>query len=476
MSRRTEDKQPVAPSTGRRRLLAVAYAFPPAAPIGTMRTLRLVRRLDADGWSTTVLTVSPRTYPSDMPLDDALLPAVPGSVDVVRAGIWRGLTKLIALAPRRAGKGTSAPAAARPGSAPRDTRLSAGAFVRRIYNSVDELTSIPDKESGWLIPAVVAGLVAIVRTRPTVLYSSAPPWTGQLVALTLARMSGLPWVADFRDPWARAPWRENQPARIRRAAVRLEGQVVRRADAVLFATRANRDEYAAHYGSVLARKFHVVANGCDPQEFEALRGITPARPWVLLHAGSLYGARSPLPLLRAVAAAVRSGALSPETFRLRFIGAATTGSDFPAAAAALGLDGIVEFLPRMPRRDILKEMAASGCLLVLQPGTTVSVPGKLYEYLAVGRPILALCEPGETSDLVRESGLGLAVAPADEAAIEAALLQLVAATDPPLAFPPARLYDGNVTAGQAAAIIERLAQAQAMSAAEMDEALEIRNG
>src|SRR5688500_7435404 len=90
-------------ATARRRLFAVAYAFPPAGPIGTMRTLRLVKRLDADGWATTVLTATRDTFPADMPFDDALLDRVPPSVEVIRAGVFRGLTKLTGLWPKGPG-------------------------------------------------------------------------------------------------------------------------------------------------------------------------------------------------------------------------------------------------------------------------------------------------------------------------------------------------------------------------------------
>lgn len=464
-----------APGSAVRRVLAVAYAFPPAAPIGTMRTLRLVKRLEAEGWATTVLTVTPDSYPPDMPFDAELLSRVPTNVEVISARVFRPLAKVSGTLRRDpASKRTHASFRPVPtgGSAAPSLSLRPS-LVRRVYTTLDELTSIPDKEIGWLAPAVAKGLLSIIRRRPAVLYSSAPPWSGQLVALALARISGLPWVADFRDPWARAPWRETQAARIRRAAVTLERRVVNRADAILFATRTNRDEYAAHYGPDLARKFQVVCNGCDPQEFVDLKGAESSGRFVLLHAGSLYGARTPVPLFSAIALALQSGAISREHFCFRLIG--STNADFPLAASALGLDGVVEFLPRMPRQKILNEMASASCLVVLQPGTTVSVPGKLYEYLAVGRPILALSEEGETSDLVRESGIGIAVAPQDEAAIEAALRHLVASQQCRVQRPPPRLYDGNVTAGEAVAIIDRVAQARSALRPRVDATVNIRN-
>ena len=100
----------------------------------------------------------------------------------------------------------------------------------------DTALAIPDQESAWLMPAVARGYAAARGQRPDVLYSSAPPWTGHLVARALSGLLGRAWVADFRDPWSRAPWREDRPPFVLRALARLERQVVARADAVLFVT------------------------------------------------------------------------------------------------------------------------------------------------------------------------------------------------------------------------------------------------
>jgi hypothetical protein len=129
------------------------------------------------------------------------------------------------------------------------------------------------------------------------------------------------------------------------------------------------------------------------------------------------------------------------------------GFDVAAERARLELGGLVELAPSQPRRDILREMLSASCLLLLQPGTTVSIPGKLFEYFASGRPILAVAEEGETSDLVRASGRGLAVLPDDQAGLEHALETLVRgrfAAGPP----QPELFDGEVRTSELIAVIE----------------------
>jgi glycosyltransferase involved in cell wall biosynthesis len=441
-----------AESRASRHVMVIAYAFAPASPIGTMRTLRFVKRLHAEGWSTTVVMAAPHTYEPQMPIDLALLREVPDSCEILHMPVLRPLERLGRLRRRRPARaGSAAGAAAAPGGA------APAGFGRRLRTAIDEITLIPDRCNGWIAPAIAGGLLATARRRPAAMYSTAPPWSGQVAALAIARLTRLPWVADFRDPWARAPWREKLPARIQRAAARLERRVIRGADAILFATATNRDEYLSTYGAEYASKFHVVPNGCDPAEFTGLTTSPSADHFVMVHAGSLYGARTPAPLLRAIANGIRSGRIDGSRFRLRLIGSIASDLGVPPLVAELELQGVVDFVPRKPRQEVIREMAAANCLLLLQPGTTVSIPGKLYEYLALGRPILALAEEGETSNLVRASGLGVAVAANDERAILGAIVATIAAKNDLVRPVPRALFDGNAAAGEALQIVINVA-------------------
>jgi glycosyltransferase involved in cell wall biosynthesis len=429
-------------------VLVVAYGFPPNGSIGTMRTLRLVRHLAAKGWRLTVLTASPDYYRSETPIDPGLLERVPPEVAVVRTRVVRTWSRLMERA-RPARGPASAPVAVAPESHVR-RRPS---LVRRVHGVIDAALSIPDREVGWLLPAVTAGAGSAVRDRVDVLYSSGPPFTGHLAALALSRLRGCPWVADFRDPWARAPWREDRLAFTLRAAARLERRVVARATAVVFATAANRVDFSQHYGPAFRDKFALVPNGCDVSEFQGIEPAPDPDRFVLLHAGNLYGARDPVPLFRALARAIARGAIDRDRFRLRLLGQAAGADAIKAARATLALEDVVEIAPRVPRRESLREMLSAAALLIVQPGTTVSIPGKLYEYLATGRPILAMAESGELSDLVGRSGVGVTADPRDEADLERALIEVVALATSELRPPARELYDGAVQAELTAAIL-----------------------
>jgi len=427
-------------STHRPRVLVVAYDFPPHAAIGTMRTLRVVRRLSEMGWDVTVLTSDPAHFRPSTPNDPALLAQVPPGVTVLRAGPIR-------LQFRKGRAPGGQPANRATGRAPASS--SSPGALKRIKNVLDAALSIPDREVGWLLPAMWCGLRHRIQSgAPDVIYSSAPPWTGQLVALGLKLVTSRPWVADFRDPWGRAPWRGDRFPFAMRAAAFLERLVVKRTDRIVFVAEGNRDDFAAQYGARIAQKFRLVSNGCDPAEFDALeKPLVPADSGhVMLHAGSLYAGRTPVPVLKALAQAIDRGLVDRRRFRLRFLGTSIVATDLAQVCRELRIDDVVEFLPRVQRQEGLKAMVSASSLLLLQPGHTVSVPGKVYEYLAAGRPIFALAE-GETADVVRRSGIGISVdAYDDEQAIMEGLLRVVHMSQGAIATPPREMYDGNLGA------------------------------
>jgi glycosyltransferase involved in cell wall biosynthesis len=435
--------------------MVVACNFPPDASVGTLRTVRLVRRLTRSGWEVDVLTAAQE--PSQI-VDDRGFQQIADGARVVRARALHPIER-ITLVLQRLRRKAGADSPPQPASA--GPRPPVRATINQALRACSRL---PDKEVGWVFPAIRKGWQTLRRARPDVIFSSGPPFSAHLVAAALARAGRVPWIAEFRDPWARAPWRENR-FRFEQAVWSVcERFVVTRADAVLFVTETNRGEFARQYGAAVAARFHVVPNGCDLSDFDGLsRSAGSGDRFVLLHAGSLYGARNPASLFKAAARAIRRGAIDPELFRIRFIG----HLGVPGLAAyieALGLERIVEFLPQLPRPRALQQMVDASTLLVIQPMTTVSIPAKVYEYMAAGPPILALAEiGGETARLVTEQAGGWAVQAEDEAAIESALVSLV--NDPGRWSPPRdrNACDGVRRAAEVEAILRATIEVGARS-------------
>ena len=177
---------------------------------------------------------------------------------------------------------------------------------------------------------------------------------------------------------------------------------------------------------------------------------------MLLHAGTLYGGRSPEPLIRAVAS-VRAQHEEGRRLRLRFLGSTGfPGVDLEALCSSLGLQDVVEFLPRVDRAASLKEMQRASALVILQGGTAMAIPGKLYEYLAVGRPVLALAEPGEMTSLITSNHLGVVAAPNDSTEIERALVALLNAGPGSWSTAAPALFDGSLRAAELGGILSQV--------------------
>ncbi len=179
-----------------------------------------------------------------------------------------------------------------------------------------------------------------------------------------------------------------------------------------------------------AARFLTIPNGFDEEALE--RTLQPvartASPdtVVLCHTGSLYQARDPRPLFRALAAIRTAGDVPHDAFRLQLVGGAGGEFDAPGEVRRLGLDGMVEFVPPVSHGQSLGYLRAADVLLVVQPDTRVQVPVKLYEYLWARKPILALASDGAVADLIRDGGVGHVVPADDEMAIAGALRLLYA--------------------------------------------------
>lgn len=397
-----------------RRFLMVAYFFPPMGDGGVFRSLKLARYLPERGWAPTVLCGRAEDY---WVRDASLLAELPEAVKVHRVAGLTGLSLLRRLRRKRNG-----------GSVGEGGQRPSGLF-RRLRRLGDFLL-LPDSYAGWMRPALAEGRRIIAAGGIELIYSSSPPDSGHLVARRLAAESGLPWVADFRDPWfnlhlktppspLHAAWHRRQEARVLR-----EAQVV-----------AVTEGWRRHYATRTLRPPLLIRNGFDPADFAE---GTPARtlsPTIeILHTGKLSLTRSARPFFTGLALLLERRPELAERLRLRLLG--PRESDNEAAASELGLDAVVSFEDPVPHAESVARQAAADLLLLIKhddPRYRDLVPGKFYEYAAAGPPILAMTPAGETESLMDAHGLGWTCRPEAEsvaAALERALAAVAAGAPP----------------------------------------------
>lgn len=450
---------PRLPTSAARRLLVLAYHFPPSAEVAGKPTARLVRHLPAFGWHPVVVTIPDTSVFG--PLDPAAYTDVVDGTRIEKVAPWpwttdglRAVVRLlrrgqraVAVGPRAAG-----PTGRRPGTA-------------AVYDRLRHYLNYPDPQAGWVGPVVRRATRLLRRERFDAVLTVAPPHSASLAGWALhRRFRHVPWVAQLHDPWVGNPFHESDDRLQARCTVFLEQLVVRTADAVCMATDEAAAAVAARYPAVPVGRFHVLHNGYDPADFPPAPtgpGAT-AGPVRFVHAGSLYGHRDPLPFVRALANLVARGQVGPAGVRVEFI-----GDIEPRKAEAVrrevadrGLGDVVTLCRPIPYAEALDRLAAADVLLLFAQGQPDQVPAKVYEYLHLNRFVLSFTD-GATARILREAGAGRVVGPGDD--VDAVLADVVgrhrAGRLAGLAGPARCLdrYQARPLAGELAAILDRLA-------------------
>jgi glycosyltransferase involved in cell wall biosynthesis len=356
-----------------KRVLMVAYHFPPlTGSSGIQRTLRFVQHLPKFGWQPLVLSTTTGAYERISHDLDSEMP--PGTV--VRRAVALDSARHLSLWGRHV-----------------------AALAR------------PDRWMSWRFDGVRQGMKMIREFRPDVLWSTYPIATAHLIGAELHRRSGIPWVADFRDPMAQdgypadpATWQQFKA---------IEEQAAEQAHCCMFTTPGAARVYRERYPEAAAR-IVVLENGYDEESFAGLQtapnleALNPGA-FTLLHSGLVYPQeRDPTQLFEALHRLKASRAPGSAVLKIRFR-AAVHDQLIHRLAAAHGVQDLVEVCPPLPYTEALQEMLRADALLVLQAANcNEQIPAKIYEYLRAGRPIVCLSDPqGDTVGVLRRAGVDM---------------------------------------------------------------------
>jgi len=348
------------------RVLMIAYHFPPIqGSSGVHRTVQFARHLPKFGWEPLIVSVHPRAYPS---VNSDWFGGLPENTVIERA---------FALDSAR--------------------HLS----VKRRYLG---LTALPDRWVSWWPDGVTKCLRLIKEFKPKALWSTFPVATAHLIGLTVQRLTGLPWIADFRDPMVQPT--QPEPGTQRRIYQYLESEIIAHSTTGVFVTPSARHQCARSYPCKVKDYWQLIENGYDEDLFAKAVGSTdiakdrdPDDPIEFVHSGLLYSrGRNPLPFLNALKSVVRENHTRLHV-TLRGCG---EEMDVDKKVSDMALDDIVDIKPSVSYTDAIREMEEADALIVFQ-GVEFNrqIPAKVYEYLRAGHPILALTdESGETARLL----------------------------------------------------------------------------
>ncbi|MGB6496418.1 MAG: glycosyltransferase, partial [Candidatus Acidiferrum sp.] len=311
-----------------KNILMVAFQFPPmSGSSGLLRVLKFCKYLPEFGWTPTVVTAKPRMYEQ---VNEQQLALIPKGLEVIRAFGMDAKRHLSLL----------------------------GRYPRFV--------ALPDTSASWSMAAIPAALRAIRRKKIDVVFTTFPVATAIWIGLVLHRLTGKPWIVDFRDSMTEGNYpRDRTTWKVWRW---LEGQAVRRASLILFTARSAIRMYRQRYPELVEEKCLLLPNRYDEEDFASFPATFAAMPQVgcafqLLHSGLVYPEeRDPQPLFRALARLKGEGKISAETLQVNFR-APGFEETYAKKIHELGLGEIVKLLPRIPYKQALEEYWASDALL-----------------------------------------------------------------------------------------------------------------
>lgn len=387
------------------RILLIAYFFPPDSSSGSFRPFFFANHLTNLGDEVTVLTCRQEDFHGEQPLDREMLRCLDPRVRVVRSTIFRPKERLLRLRNRlilQQSRTVSISA-----EIPQVKTSNRGGWFQLLKDFITDLLTTPDSQVGWIQPCIRRGLAIIRDQRPDIILSTGSPWSGLLAGSILKWLTKVPLVLDFRDPWIANPAYSRRHL-FQRIDTWLERRVVHYADLLIANTEELRHNFLARFTTLLPERLVVITNGFE--DYLAQPALRSNNTMSLTHTGDLYSSRNPRPLLEAAHNAIKHNRINPKEFKLRFVGGIAV--DDPAITAILMspfLSNSIEITPRVTYGESLRAMCESDVLILYQPGFPLQVPRKLYDYMAVRRPILCIAESeSATWSLVEKYKLGRA--------------------------------------------------------------------
>lgn len=373
-----------------KRVLIVSYYFPPSGGPGVQRVLKFVRYLRDFGWEPVVLSVEAGAYPDH---DPSLWKDVPEGVLVHRTKAWDPYRWYARLT------GRSSDEAVKVGSLG-ETET----WQERVAQWVRANIFLPDARVGWVPNAVIAGKKLCKQLSINAVLTSGPPHSVHLTGWFLHRLTGTPWVADFRDPWTDINYYHELPhsSWALRLDAALEQVVLRSASCVTTVSPHWRRLLAQKAGLTRDERVAVVQNGFDPADFSGPPVSPPDDLFVLTHVGSLYASRNPASLWGALHRLRTDGTVP--ALRLRLVG--SVAPEVLKSLRAAGLDTIVHHVSYVPHREAVAEMQHAHLLVLSIEAFAHNegmITGKLYEYLASGRPVVGIGPVGGDAESILQA-------------------------------------------------------------------------
>ncbi len=380
-----------------KNLLIIAYYFPPSGGPGVQRVLKHTKYLKNYGWNPIILTVSNGQFPAK---DESLLKQIPDDVTVIRTKIFEPYDIYRKLTGKKPGTAIDV------NTIKKDNQKIN--FKEKIAEIIRSTFFIPDARIGWYKSATKAIDELIKDTKIDAVYSSSPPYTCSLIARYVKRKYKFPWVAGFRDPWTdfiSSPKRWFLPKIIDKS---MEHSVFKEADYVEAAWLGIIKDALKKYPDLDSNKFIHVPNGYDSSDFPVI-DLQKNEKFTICYTGSMYGRRNPKSFFQAIQILIDDKFFSKDNFIIKLVG--RFGDEIHEMIEQVSFRESIEVINYVPHSESLKQLMTSDALLLIVDESKESseiVPGKVYEYIGIKKPIIAIApKPSAIADLMNETKSGM---------------------------------------------------------------------
>ena len=359
-----------------------------------MRWVKMSKYISAYGWEPVVYT------PLDGEIgmyDESLLDEIPPHIAIVKTPIWEPYNLYKSFLGRK-----------------KEDKVYSGFINEKKKTSLAQKISvfirgnffIPDARMFWINPSAKYLKKYLAENPVDVIVSTGPPHSMHLIAKKVHESTGIPWIADFRDPWTNIDFYKDLrlTSWADKKQHRLELEVLQAATKVVAVTWKSRDEFKEISGR---NDIEVVPNGFDDADFPPIPADQLDKDFTIVHVGSMNKDRNPEVLWKAVKAAIAESPSLTESIKIRLIGPV----DFSVRVSVqdAGLQSLTSFIDYVPHTEAVKlqQQAQVNLLVVnISPTAWTIIPGKFYEYLGSGRPLIALAPKDSDTAKVLEQTKG----------------------------------------------------------------------
>ncbi len=379
-----------------KKILMIAYYFPPISGSGVQRTLKFAKYLPQFDWKPYILTVKEGYFYYE---DKSLKRDIVSEVEVIRTRSIEPM-KWVRRWLKRKSEAIN-----------KKEEKSAKGKKPKWLVTLKEIIFAPDTEIFWIPFAVWKGLRIIKKEKIDIIWSTSSPYSCHLIALCLKKLTGKPWIADFRDPWVK---RFNFPEIRWRYWFdsKLELLVLKNADEVINVTRVITENFRKKYPK---GRYETITNGYDEDDLIGLEGYYRVNKFTITYTGIFDKKNTPRTFLLSLRKALELKPEMQNRILVRFVGqidnpGETYNFEF---LKKMGFDNIIQLIEYKPHTESLIYALSTDVLLLIVddvPGKEGVMTGKIFEYLRVGKPILALIpKNGVAAEIISQTHSGIII-------------------------------------------------------------------